>query len=193
MGGAQQRTGQRSTSAVDGPAAGWLRPDRLADHGPATLGPGVARLHHRLRADLVDHLLAAVPDGWEVCAGCCWQPAVTEAALRPDVAVHPTLAEGEQLREPPALCVDIADGPADPRLARAYARLGVDHHWHVDSRRGTLQVSVRLDDAYRHCETFSAETLVLGPASRAPAWIDFGVGIAHVDRLMPQFFSRAAV
>ena len=81
--------------------------------------------------------------------------------------------------------------PADPRPARSYAKLGVDHHWHLDSRRGTLQVSVRLDDAYRHCETLSTETFTSRAGSCEPAWVDFGVGIAHLDSLLPQFLRRA--
>ena len=191
MGEAQERTSRETWNPTDGPASGWLRPCRLDDDGPATLAPDVARLHHRLRVDLVDHLLAAVPDGWEVSAGCCWQPGPTQAALRPDVVVHRTLTRDWQLPDPPVMCVDIAAGPADPRLARSYARLGVDHHWHLDSQRGTLQVSVRLEDAYRHCETLSTETLTSRAGFGRPAWVDFGVGIAHLDRLLPQFFSRA--
>ena len=190
MGGAQERT-SRETWNADRPASGWLRPCRLGDDGPATLAPDVARLHHRLRVDLVDHLLAAVPDGWEVSVGCCWQSGPTQPALRPDVVVHRTLTRDGQLPDPPVLCVDIAAGPADPRPARSYARLGVDHHWHLDSRRGTLQVSVRLDDAYRHCETLSLETLALRAGSCGPTWVDFGVGIAHLDRPVRQLFNRA--
>ena len=164
--------------------AGVLRPCRLDDDPPATLDPGVARLHHRLRVEFTAHLLACVPDGWEVSAGCCWQPSPTEATLRPDVVVHRALTHEGRLPGPPVLCVDVAAGPTDPRPARSYARLGVDHHWHLDSRSGTLQVSVRVDDAYRRCETFSATSRAPGAGAHGPAWVDFGVGIAHLDGLL---------
>ena len=191
MGKAQEGTSRETRNPADGPASGLLRPRRLVDDRPATLDPEVARLHHRLRVDLIDHLLAVVPDGWDVSAGCCWQPGPAQAALRPDVVVHRTLTRDWQLPDPPVLCVDIAAGPADPRSACRYARLGVDHHWHLDSQRCTLQVSVRLDDAYRHCETLSAESFSSRTASSGSTWVDFGVGIAHLDELLPQFSSRA--
>ena len=168
-----------------GVGPGVLRPCRPDDDGPGTLDPAVARLHHRLRVEVAARLLASVPGGWEVSAGCCWQPSTTSGPLHPDVVVHRTLGRGRRLLATPVLCVDIGAGPAGLRPGRTYAQLGVDHHWHVDSTHDTLQVSVRVDDVYRRCESFSAESLAPGHAAHGLAWVDYGVGIAHLDGLLP--------
>jgi hypothetical protein len=183
-----RRKGSGELSTMTSPPAvgpGVLRPCRLDDDGPRTLDPAVARLHHRLRVEVAARLLDSVPDGWEVSAGCCWQPSTTSGTLHPDVVVHRTLGRGRRLLVAPVLCVDIGAGPAGPRTGRTYAQLGVDHHWHVDSTHGTLQVSVRVDDVYRRCESFSAEALAPGQPSHGLAWVDFGVGIAQLDGLLP--------
>ena len=45
--------------------------------------------------------------------------------------------------------------------------------------------SVRVDDVYRRCETLTAESLSASSGSAAPAWVDFGVGIARLEGLLP--------
>jgi hypothetical protein len=147
-------------------------------------GAAVDQLHDRLRVDLTARLEASVPDGWEVSAEACWPPSSGRGALRPDLVVHRTLEGDGRMPVPPVLCVDIAAGPADVRPAHPCARLGVDHHWHVDLQHGTLQVSVRVGDVYRRCESFSAESLVPAAASHRAAWVDFGVGVVQLDGLL---------
>ncbi|WP_204912084.1 Uma2 family endonuclease [Microlunatus spumicola] len=172
------------------PGPGVLRRCCPGGDGAGAPDADAAGLQHRLRSEIAARLRASVPDGWEVSAGCCWHPSPGPGTLHPDVAVHRALADEGRLQGAPVLCVDVSDEPAGPRPARAYARLGVDHHWHVDTRRGTVQVSVRVDADYRRCETFSSDSSDSSDSSAtrsAPAgsaWVDFGVGIVHLDGLL---------
>ncbi len=135
-----------------------------------TLDAETARLHHRVRVALIELLVAATPDGWEVddTSSC--------TTVRLDVAVRPCRGPGAGPAALPVLCVDLSGGE-DPekdrhRQARrhALARIGVDHYWDLDTATGTLDVHVRRDDEYRHAERVTGAD-----------WLDFGIGLVHVD------------
>ena len=133
----------------------------------------------RLRADLARQLEQAVPEGWAVSTGCPWAPDRSGGlVLHPHVAVHrPRQADGG-LPAPPTLCVDITPGRPDGRAARPYARFGVDHYWHLDSRSGVLEVFVRVEQDYRHAESIAVDGVDV--VSGLAPWVDFGIGVLEL-------------
>lgn len=160
---------------VPGPlaAADWLRRRAPRAAWCTARDADAARLHAHLRDAVVRQLSCAVPDGWEVSAARTWRPNELHGALQPDVMVHQSAAvASDALIAPPMLCVTIAGGPAQYRSVRAYALLGVDHYWHLNSDDGLLEVLVRADDEYRRAELITLDDFT--------DWIDFGVGIVNL-------------
>lgn len=134
----------------------------------------VARRHHQIRVDVERQLSAVVIDGWQVATACAWSPVGADGVrLFPDLVVHRPLGPGGRLTTPPVLCVEVATGPAEHRSANAYARLGVDHYWQLDTAEEVVEVSVRVEEEYRLAETL--------PFTRVGEWIDFGVGIVRLS------------
>ena len=86
--------------------------------------------------------------------------------------MHQPLDGSGRLPTPPALCVAVVAGPPNHRSASAFARVGVDHYWHLDSRSGVVEVSVRVDEEYRRAESVTI--------SGEGEWIDFGVGVVKL-------------
>lgn len=138
----------------------------------------------RLGVDVARQLRFAVPHGWEVSTDCLWSPAPGHPVLlQPSVVVHRPLTRDGGLLAPPVLCVGIDAGRLDLRSARIYARVGVDHYWHLDSRTGVLEVLVRVDDDYRHAETLSVDSADPNADRGAGAaqWLDFGIAVVYLS------------
>ena len=153
-------------------AAGWLQRRGLRAGWWTASDADAARLHAHLCAEIARQLRRAVPHGWEVSTARVWRGKFNES-LRPDVMVHQALAAtDDELPAPPLLCVTVAVEPSDYRSVRAYAQLGVDHYWHLNSFDGLLEVFVRADDEYRRAELIALDDMT--------DWIDFGVGIVHL-------------
>ena len=141
-----------------------------------------AQIDVRLGLEVAHQLAKVVPDGWDVSTGCLWVPARSDGLLlHPGVVVHRALEPGGGLSGPPTLCVSITSGCLDPRSARPYARFGVDHYWHLDSRSGALEVLVRVDDEYRHAETITVSSTSPGADDEAVEWVDFGIGVLRLS------------
>lgn len=76
----------------------------------------------------------------------------------------------------PVLCVDLTAGEGKienrrrQQRRRAFARLGVDHYWDLDTQAMALDSDVRTDDEYRHVERLTG-------AER----LDYGIGLVHLN------------
>lgn len=155
--------------------------ERVADHRAGELDPETARPPLRLGIDVARQLGQAVPEGWRVSTRCLWPPERNgDLLLRPDVAVHRPFQPDGSLPTPPILCVGIAPARLDLRSVWTYARHGVDHYWHLDSRDNVLEILVRVDDDYRHAETLVITNPDLDPAAGAVEWVDFGIGVVRL-------------
>jgi len=151
-----------------------LGPDVRGEYidGHLVVSPLPTQLHQKACHRIVNMLMAAVPDGYDVIGSWGWKPGRDE--FGPDAMVYPATSESKRFTGMPVLAVEVLSSNRSHDLVRKtskYAAVGLPHYWVVDPREHALYAFQLVDNVYEQVAHVTA----------GAGEIDFGVATASID------------